>query len=54
VVDKVVGEQAARTREAVLQVKGRLAPLLAAESDVLKVAAMLDAELRAALAKGAG
>lgn len=53
VVDRIVGEQAARTKEAVLQIKGRLAPLLAAETDALKVAAMLDAELRAALAKGA-
>lgn len=53
VVERMIGEKAARTKESVLQVKGRLAPLLAAESDVLKVAAMLDAELRAALEKGA-
>lgn len=54
VMERVVGEQAARTKEAVLQIKGRISPLLAAESDVLKVTAMLDAELRAALSKGAG
>jgi hypothetical protein len=52
VVERIVGEQAAKTREAVLQIKSRLAPLLAAESDALKVAAMLDAELRASLQKG--
>lgn len=54
VMERIVGEQAARTKEAVLQIKGRISPLLAAESDVLKVTAMLDAELRAALSKGAG
>lgn len=53
VVERIVGQQAARTRESVLQIKGRLAPLLAAETDVVKIATMLDAELRAALSGGA-
>jgi hypothetical protein len=53
VVDRVVAERAQRTREAVMQIKGRLAPLLAAESNAVKVASLLDGELRAALAQGA-
>ncbi len=53
VMERVVGARAAVLRESVLQVKSRLTPLLAAESDAAKVAAMLDAELRAALQQGA-
>jgi hypothetical protein len=53
-MERLVGSLAAQLKESVLQVKGRLAPLLAAESDVMKVSAMLDAELRAALEKAAG
>lgn len=52
-MERIVGTMAAGLRESVLQIKARLAPLLAAESDVMKVSAMLDAELRAALDKGA-
>lgn len=54
IMERIVGERAAATRESVLQIKARLAPLLAAESDVAKVTALLDAELRAALDKAAG
>ena len=50
-MEKLVGSLAAHLRESVLQVKGRLAPLLAAETDVMKVSTMLDTELRAALEK---
>lgn len=53
-MERTVGTLAAGLREAVLQIKARLAPLLAAESDIMKVSAMLDAELRAALDKAAG
>ena len=53
-MERLVGSLAAGLKESVLQVKGRLAPLLAAESDVMKVSAMLDAELRAALEKAVG
>ena len=53
VMERVVGTRAAQIKDSVLQVKARLAPLLAAETDVAKVSAMLDAELRAALDKGA-
>lgn len=52
-MEREVGTMAARLKDSVLQIKARLAPLLAAEGDVLKVSAMLDAELRAALDKGA-
>jgi hypothetical protein len=52
VMERVVGELASRTKEAVLQIKGRIAPLLAAETDVLKITAMLDAEFRSALRRG--
>jgi len=53
-MERLVGSLAAGLKESVLQVKGRLAPLLAAESDVMKVSAMLDTELRAALEKAVG
>ena len=53
-MERTVGALAAGLRESVLQIKARLAPLLAAESDVMKVSAMLDAELRAALNKSLG
>ena len=49
VMESIVGARAAALRESVLQVKSRLTPLLAAESDAAKVSAMLDTELRAAL-----
>ena len=49
VMERVVGDLAAALKQRVMQVKARLAPLLAAETDVAKVSAMLDAELRAAL-----
>lgn len=52
-MERIVGTMAAGLRESVLQIKARLAPLLAAETDVMKVSAMLDTELRAALDKGA-
>lgn len=51
VMERTVGERAVLLRESVLQVKARIAPLLAAEGDVLKITSMLDAELRAALDK---
>lgn len=53
-MERAVGALAAGLRESVLQIKARLAPLLAAESDIMKISAMLDAELRAALNKAVG
>ena len=53
-MEHIVGGLAAALKESVLQIKARLAPLLAAESDIMKISAMLDAELRAALNKAAG
>jgi phage terminase Nu1 subunit (DNA packaging protein) len=50
-MERLVGSLASHLRESVLQIKGRLAPLLAAETDVMKVSSMLDTELRAALEK---
>ncbi len=54
IMEKTVGELAARLKESVLQVKSRLAPLLAAETDAAKVSTMLDEELRKALDTAAG
>lgn len=53
-MERAVGTLAAGLRESVLQIKARMAPLLAAESDIMKISAMLDAELRAALNKAVG
>lgn len=53
VMEQTVGALATSTREAVLQVVARLAALLAAETDPVKVRHMLDAELRQALDQAA-
>lgn len=52
--DAVRGAWAARivsTREALLQIPARIAPVLAAENDLVNVTALLDYELRQALAE---
>jgi hypothetical protein len=51
-MESIVSARAAGLRESVMLIRSRLAPLLAAENDVHKVAAMLDTELRAALGAG--
>ncbi len=51
-MERIVGNLASGLRQRVMGVTARLAPLLAAESNVTKVSAMLDAELRQALAAG--
>lgn len=53
VMEQTVGALATGTREAVLQVVARLASLVAAESDPVKVRHMLEAELRQALDQSA-
>ncbi|MCX8016438.1 MAG: hypothetical protein N2690_00850 [Rhodocyclaceae bacterium] len=49
-VRAALAKRIASTRDALLQIPGRLAPVLAAESDMDRVAQLLEDELRTALA----
>ncbi|WP_440105401.1 hypothetical protein [Acidovorax sp. BL-A-41-H1] len=54
VVERQLATDYATTRDALLQIPARIAPLLAAETDTAAIQTMLDAELHQALANLAG
>lgn len=54
VVERQLATDYATTRDALLQIPARIAPLLAGETDTAAIQTMLDAELHQALANLAG